>query len=136
MVSIRPLRQSVRPSPVFLAIVAITAVGGVIAWLAGFDRTPLAYVGVFVFVVFGWLVSLCLHEFGHAYTAWRYGDHDDARSAGACDGTGMATLGHRASGPARHHRRTGGARRGDGPAAGQAIDVLSAHDRLAGRPLT
>jgi Zn-dependent protease len=76
VVSIRPLRQSVRPSPVFLAIVAITAVGGVIAWLAGFDRTPLAYVGVFVFVVFGWLVSLCLHEFGHAYTAWRYGDHD------------------------------------------------------------
>ena len=31
---------------------------------------------MFVFVVFGWLVSLCLHEFGHAYTAWRYGDQD------------------------------------------------------------
>jgi Zn-dependent protease len=31
---------------------------------------------VFIFVIFGWLVSLCLHEFGHAYTAWRYGDHD------------------------------------------------------------
>jgi Zn-dependent protease len=76
VVNIRPLRQSVRPSPVFLAIVAITAVGGVVAWLAQFDRTPLAYVGVFIFVVFGWLVSLCLHEFGHAYTAWRYGDHD------------------------------------------------------------
>ena len=65
-----------RPSPVFLAIVAITAVGGVLSWLAEFDPTPLAYAGVFVFVVFGWLVSLCLHEFGHAYTAWRYGDHD------------------------------------------------------------
>jgi Zn-dependent protease len=76
VVSIRPLRQSVRPSPIFLAIVAITAVGGVVAWLAQFDRTPLAYVGVFVFVIFGWLVSLCLHEFGHAYTAWRFGDHD------------------------------------------------------------
>jgi Zn-dependent protease len=76
VVNIRPLRQSVRPSPVFLAIVAIMAVGGVVAWLAQFDRTPLAYVGVFIFVVFGWLVSLCLHEFGHAYTAWRYGDHD------------------------------------------------------------
>src|SRR6266700_2273408 len=37
---------AVRPSPVFLA-----------------------------FVVSGWLISLCLHEFGHAYTAWRYGDH-------------------------------------------------------------
>jgi Zn-dependent protease len=74
------LRRSVRPSPVFLAIVAITAVGGFIAWVtpvAADGSVPaLAYVGVFVFVMFGWLVSLCLHEFGHAWTAWRYGDHD------------------------------------------------------------
>jgi Zn-dependent protease len=75
-VNIRPLRQSVRPSPVFLAIVAITVAGGAIAWTAGYDVRPLAYVGVFTFVVFGWLVSLCLHEFGHAFTAWRYGDRD------------------------------------------------------------
>jgi len=33
---------------------------------------------VFVFVIAGWLVSMCLHEFGHAYMAWRYGDHDVA----------------------------------------------------------
>ncbi|MGY4654313.1 site-2 protease family protein [Mycobacterium sp. URHB0021] len=73
--NIRPLRQSVRPSPIFLAVVAITAAGGGLAWFVGDDiRAPLAYVGVFVFVVFGWLVSLCLHEFGHAYTAWRFGD--------------------------------------------------------------
>ena len=69
-----------RPSPIFLAIVAITAVGGAIAWFAPVapdGRPPaIAYVGVFVFVLFGWLVSLCLHEFGHAFTAWRYGDHD------------------------------------------------------------
>jgi Zn-dependent protease len=76
VVNIRPLHQSVRPSPIFLAIVGITAIGGVIAWFAGMYRTPLAYVGVFVFVIFGWLVSLCLHEFGHAFTAWRFGDHD------------------------------------------------------------
>lgn len=78
--SIRPLRQSVRPSPIFLLIVAITAAGGVVAWLAPLSAagrpSPLAYVGVFTFVVFGWLVSLCLHEFGHAFTAWRYGDRD------------------------------------------------------------
>ena len=62
--SIRPLHQSVRPSPIFLAIVAITAVGGVLAWLAADERRrPLAYVGVFIFVIAGWLVSLCLHEF-------------------------------------------------------------------------
>jgi Zn-dependent protease len=75
-VSIRPLRQSVRPSPIFLAIVAITAVGGVLAWLATETIRPLAYVGVFVFVIAGWLVSLCLHEFAHAFTAYRFGDRD------------------------------------------------------------
>ncbi|MGA5461943.1 site-2 protease family protein [Mycobacterium sp. NPDC050041] len=72
--SIRSPRQSVRPSPVFLAIVALTAAGGVLAWLAADTVKPLAYAGVFVFVISGWLVSLCLHEFGHAFTAWRFGD--------------------------------------------------------------
>ena len=33
---------------------------------------------MFIFVVAGWVVSLCLHEFGHAFTAWRFGDHDVA----------------------------------------------------------
>jgi Zn-dependent protease len=78
VVNIRPMRQSVRPSPVFLAIVAITALGGVLAWLAADSVRPLAYVGVFIFVIAGWLVSLCLHEFGHAFTAWRFGDRDVA----------------------------------------------------------
>jgi Zn-dependent protease len=77
-VNIRPLQQSVRPSPVFLAICAIAVLGGVLAWLAEASRSPLAYVGVFTFVIAGWLVSLCLHEFAHAYLAWRYGDHDVA----------------------------------------------------------
>jgi Zn-dependent protease len=75
-VSIRPLHQSVRPSPIFLLIVAITAVGGVLAWLAADDVRPLAYAGVFTFVIAGFLVSLCVHEFAHAFTAWRFGDHD------------------------------------------------------------
>lgn len=78
--NIRPLRQSVRPSPIFLAIVAVTVAGAALAWFTPVPpdgRPPvLAYVAVFTFVVFGWLVSLCLHEFGHAYTAWRFGDHD------------------------------------------------------------
>ena len=79
--NVRPLhpQASVRPSPIFLAIVALTAVGGVVAWLSAAEfRAPLAYAGVFVFVIAGWIVSLCLHEFGHAFTAWRYGDHDIA----------------------------------------------------------
>lgn len=74
--NIRPVGQSVRPSPVFLAVVAVTALGGLLAWLAAETVRPLAYAGVFTFVIAGWLLSLCLHEFGHAYTAWRFGDHD------------------------------------------------------------
>ncbi len=52
------------------------AVGGAMAWLAGDSVRPMAYAGVFTFVIAGWLVSLCLHEFAHALTAWRFGDHD------------------------------------------------------------
>ncbi|MBS2079213.1 hypothetical protein KCQ60_21045, partial [Mycobacterium tuberculosis] len=73
-----PQRESVRPSPIFLALLGLTAVGGGLAWQAGYSARPLAYVGVFIFVIAGWLVSLCLHEFGHAVTAWRFGDHDAA----------------------------------------------------------
>jgi Zn-dependent protease len=63
---------------VFLAIVALTAAGAVLAWFCGNEVKPLSYAAVFVLVVAGWLVSLCLHEFGHAYTAWKFGDHDIA----------------------------------------------------------
>ena len=58
------MRESVRPSPLFLGLVALTAVGGALAWLAGDSVRPMAYAGVFIFVIAGWLVSLCLHEFG------------------------------------------------------------------------
>jgi Zn-dependent protease len=74
-VNVAVVAGSVRPSPIFLAIVAITAAGGVVAWQAADSIEPLAYVGVFVLVIAGWVVSLCLHEFAHAFTAWRFGDH-------------------------------------------------------------
>lgn len=64
--------------PIFVALLGITAVGGAIAWFAGSTVGPLAHLGVFIFVIAGWIVSLCLHEFGHAYTAWRFGDSDVA----------------------------------------------------------
>lgn len=76
--SIRPLRQPVRPSPIFLALVGVTVAGGAAAWFSADAIRPLAYVAVFVFVIFGWLVSLCLHEFGHAYSAYTFGDRDVA----------------------------------------------------------
>ena len=59
--SVRPLHQSVRPSPIFLVLVGLTALGGVMAWMAAQNTRPLAYAGVFVFVIAGWVVSLCLH---------------------------------------------------------------------------
>ncbi|MFD4295003.1 site-2 protease family protein [Rhodococcus sp. NPDC058505] len=70
-------RTVVRPSPVFLAVVAVTVAGGVLAWQAP-PRSTAAGVGVFILVVAGWVVTVCLHEFAHAVTAWRYGDHDAA----------------------------------------------------------
>ncbi|WP_067846915.1 site-2 protease family protein [Nocardia lijiangensis] len=66
---------AVRPSPVFLLVVAITIAGGVLAWASDYGSTR-AGVGVFVLVVAGWIVTLCLHEFAHAYMAWRAGDHE------------------------------------------------------------
>jgi Zn-dependent protease len=77
-VTIRPVRQSVRPSLVFLAFLTLTVIGAALAWTAGANYQPLAYVGVFVFIIAGWVVSLSLHEFAHAFTAWRFGDHDVA----------------------------------------------------------
>jgi Zn-dependent protease len=72
-----PARQhAVRPSPIFLGLVGLTVIGGVLAWLAGNAVSTLSYAGVFILVIAGWLVSLCLHEFGHALTAWRFGDKD------------------------------------------------------------
>jgi Zn-dependent protease len=68
--------RAVRPSPVFLAFVALATAGG---WLAWRDNTPgsrLADFGVFLLVIAGWTVTLCLHEFGHAYLAYRAGDRD------------------------------------------------------------
>ncbi len=62
---------SVRPSPVFLVVVAATAVGG---WLCA-SRAVDDGVAVFVFVLSGWVLSLILHEFAHAFTAWRGGDY-------------------------------------------------------------
>jgi Zn-dependent protease len=62
----------VRPSPLFFGIVAVTVAGGVLAILTD----EFAYTaGVVILVLGGWAVSLCLHEFGHAYVAFRGGDY-------------------------------------------------------------
>lgn len=69
------LARAVRPGPVFLAVVAATVLGGVILWNAGGERTPTAIFGALLMVMGGWVISLCLHEFAHAVTGFRFGDH-------------------------------------------------------------
>ena len=72
-----PLRRSpVLPSPVFVAVLAVAGVGGALAWTAEDVTSFTARLGVFVLVLAGWIASVCLHEFGHAYTAFRAGDRE------------------------------------------------------------
>ncbi|MCB5907163.1 site-2 protease family protein [Streptomyces pinistramenti] len=59
-------------SPVFLALVAVMAVSGWAVW-SGQLAAGTGF-AVFLFVVSGWVVSLCLHEYAHARTALHSGD--------------------------------------------------------------
>ncbi|MFI7574096.1 site-2 protease family protein [Micromonospora sp. NPDC049497] len=67
-------RAAFRPSPVFLALVALFVTSGVLTW----NRYGNVRLDVFLFVVSGWLVSLCLHEYAHAIVAFRAGDRSVA----------------------------------------------------------
>ncbi|HVV23452.1 MAG TPA: site-2 protease family protein [Pseudonocardiaceae bacterium] len=66
-------RAGIRPSPIFLGILGAAVVGGL---LLSFFQTSEAAVdgGMLLLVLGGWGVSLCLHEFGHAYVAYKGGD--------------------------------------------------------------
>ena len=67
-----PVRGVVTASPVFLALIALTAGAGVLLWL---DVLPGAIpVITVVFVTAGWITSVCVHEFGHALVAYLGGD--------------------------------------------------------------
>ena len=69
-VSRRTPRNAFLPSPIFVGIVALTAVSGWMTW-TGFGNVR---VDVFLFVLCGWLLSLCLHEYAHALVAYFSGD--------------------------------------------------------------
>jgi Zn-dependent protease len=69
---------------VFLAILAVAIAGG---FLVAFGQDESDYLinggpnaavkaGTFFLVLAGWGVSLCLHEFGHAYVAYKGGDRE------------------------------------------------------------
>jgi Zn-dependent protease len=49
----------------------VTVFGAVLATL---DQPAARTAGIVLLVLGGWAVSLCLHEFGHAYVAYRGGD--------------------------------------------------------------
>jgi Zn-dependent protease len=66
-------RSAVRPSPLFLAVLGIAVLGAVLAWYEDLG-SRVGRLGVFLLVLGGWVVSVCLHEFAHAYAAYRAGD--------------------------------------------------------------
>ena len=57
-------------SPIFLGLVALTALAAILTYMGG----DLARFTLFVFVAGGWMISLSLHEFGHALVAFLGGD--------------------------------------------------------------
>src|SRR6266540_3154251 len=63
-------RDAFRPSVIFLSLAALFVFSGWMLW-SGFGNER---VDAFLFVVSGWLVSLCLHEYAHALLAYRAGD--------------------------------------------------------------
>ena len=69
-ISQRTPRNAFVPSPVFVGILALTGVSGWMTW-TGFGNVR---VDVFLFVICGWLLSLCLHEYAHAIVAFFSGD--------------------------------------------------------------
>ncbi|MEM7274474.1 MAG: site-2 protease family protein [Actinomycetota bacterium] len=69
MLSKQRTAPGVRPSPIFFAILAITAVA---AWLTTADGQP--RIAIFVFILGAWTLSVIFHEFAHAFLAWRGGD--------------------------------------------------------------
>lgn len=75
-------RSHVRPSPVFLGILAATVAGGVVLAFVNdatvFERGPLPVLGMILLILGGWALSLTLHEFGHAFVAFRGGDRSVA----------------------------------------------------------
>jgi Zn-dependent protease len=70
----RPQRGAFRTSPIFIGILVVFIGAGALAWTAAPLTSALNGFYVFLFVVAGWLLSLCLHEFAHALVAYKSGD--------------------------------------------------------------
>ncbi|MBT0566185.1 site-2 protease family protein [Williamsia sp. CHRR-6] len=66
--------RAVRPGPVFLGLVAGATLGGFLLYDSTPGRSLVSISGTLLLVVGGWMISLALHEFGHAVTAFSFGD--------------------------------------------------------------
>ena len=65
-------------SPVFGALVALTAASGAVLWLGLLPALVVPF--TIAFVTAGWITSLCIHEFSHALVAYLGGDRAVAAS--------------------------------------------------------
>jgi Zn-dependent protease len=76
------LRGVLQVSPVFIGLVATTAAAGALLW---FGIVP-GFTGALtiLFVTAGWITSVCIHEFGHAFVAYLGGDRS-VRASGYLD---------------------------------------------------
>ena len=63
-------KSVIHMSPIFLLIVFTT----IIVWFLSYNNIASTCLWIFIFVTSGWIVSLSLHEFGHAYAAFSNGD--------------------------------------------------------------
>lgn len=72
----RALRGTFGISPIFLGIVATAAVSGALLSTGPVPRLVIPL--TVIFVVAGWIISLCIHEFGHAFVAYLGGDRSVA----------------------------------------------------------
>jgi Zn-dependent protease len=66
-------KSPVQISPVFGAMVGVTALAGYLNYRGGLPA-PLNTLVFMLFVIGGWMISLSLHEFGHALVAYWGGD--------------------------------------------------------------
>lgn len=68
--NIYPKKKTIQISPVFIILVFTMIIAGYLSY----KNMPGIRFWIFLFVTSGWIVSLSLHEFGHAFTAYRSGD--------------------------------------------------------------
>ena len=65
----RSRHNTEKVSPVFVGLIGLTVVIGALVWQGSLGRP-----GIFCLALSGWVVTLCLHEYGHALAGFHGGD--------------------------------------------------------------